>query len=89
MAELSEAALQRGEAQIGHIWRRISTALPRSKGRVSIGIGAKKQHRVRCVRNIENWSKASTKRIGHEAMRAAQMLLTPNTVAGPYLEDVK
>jgi len=88
-SRLGDAAAVRCESQLRPIWAKVSKTLPKKLSRVTLKIGDSRQVRVRCIRNHEYWTGSTVKMVGHEATRAAQMLLTPNDVLAPGLEKVK
>jgi hypothetical protein len=88
-SRLGDATAVRCEPQLRPIWGRLSKAMPKKLSRVTLKIGDSRQVRVRCIRNHAYWAKAGVKMVGHEATRAAQMLMTPNDVLAPGLEKVK
>jgi hypothetical protein len=88
-SRLGDSAAVRCEAQLRPIWAKLSHTMLKKLSRVSLKIGEPRQVRVRCIRNQEYWACSNVKMVGHEATRAAQMLLTPNDVLAPGLEKVK
>lgn len=89
MDALGESSVGRKDAVLRQVWSRASKTLPRDTTRVTLKIGKHKQVRIRCIRNLSHWTKATKESLSYEATRAAQMLMTPNDIDPPELKGVK